>query len=483
MQGYIHHNENLSQRYQLRPGDKIYRIPRIVPKHIVVPKIRTPRPIIGFSLLIFVYGFAAMIAVGTGFLMLPVSSNAGQFTPFITSLFTSTSAVCVTGLVVVDTMDHWSLFGQIVIMLLIQLGGLGFMTTTTVFMIAAGRKIGLRGRILVGESVGLTQIGGIVRLTRNILFFTLIAEAIGAIIFFTRFCSQYEWPLSLWKSVFQSVSAFNNAGFDLFGGFQSLTGHFNDYLVLLTTAALVILGGISFVVVNNIFRNRGIHHSSVDTKLVLLITLILLIAGTVVIFIAEYNNPQTMGNMPLPIKLLNSFFQSVTARTSGFNTINTGALTIYTLTFVMVLMFVGGASGSTAGGIKVNSLGMIFVIVWNTIRGRIYPKAFDREIPFEQIFRGITLLVLSLVLIVIVFFILSITETFPSIKILFETISAFGTVGLTTGITPDLSIFGKVVIIFLMFIGRLGPLTLTMALAKTQQISKYRYPKDSIRIG
>jgi trk system potassium uptake protein TrkH len=268
MQGNAQHIQNPNELYRPRPGDRILRVPRMITQRTHLPQIGPSRRFIGVSLLSFVYGFAAMIAFGTVLLMLPVSSNNGQFTPFVTCLFTSTSAVCVTGLEVVDTLNHWSLFGQIVIALLIQLGGLGFMTSTTVFMIAAGRKIGLGSRILVGESLGVSQIGGVVRLARNILLFTLIVEAIGAIIFYTRFSSQYEGPISIWKSIFQAVSAFNNAGFDVFGGFQSLTGYFDDYLVVLTTAALVIVGGISFVVINNIYRARGLHHSSVDTKLV-----------------------------------------------------------------------------------------------------------------------------------------------------------------------------------------------------------------------
>jgi trk system potassium uptake protein TrkH len=479
----IRNGQGVSKPYRSRPGDRIHRVSRIITRRISLPRIHPPRPVIGVSLLSFVYGFAAMIAAGTVLLMLPVSSNNGQSTPLITCLFTSTSAVCVTGLVVVDTLEHWSLFGQIVIAVLIQLGGLGFMTSTTIFMIAAGRKIGLRGRILIGESIGISQIGGVIRLARNIVYFTLIAEAAGAMLLYIRFSSLYEWPASIWKSIFQAVSAFNNAGFDIFGGFRSLTGFHSDYLVLLTTAALVILGGISFVVINNIFRARGLHHSSLDTKLVLLITLILLASGTVVVLFAEYNNPQTLADMPLHIKILNSFFQSVTSRTSGFNAINIGALSVYALFFIMVLMFIGGSSGSTAGGIKVNTLGLIVSTVWNTIIGRENPAAFGREMRLEQIFRGITLLVLSLGLIAVVFYTLSITEHFPSISILFETISAFGTVGLSTGITPDLSIAGKIIIVTMMFIGRLGPLTLTMALAKTQQTSKYRYPKDSVRIG
>jgi trk system potassium uptake protein len=476
-------NQSSHEPYRPRPGDKTYHVPRMVTQHITLTRIRPHKPLIGVSLLSFVYGFAAMIALGTVLLMLPLASNAGKVTPFVDCLFTATSGVCLTGLVVVDTLDHWSLFGQIVILVLIQLGGLGFMTSTTLLMIAIGRKIGLRERILTGESVGLSQIGGVVRLSRNIFLFSLISEAIGTLLFFLRFSSLYPWPLNLWKSIFQAVSAFNNAGFDLFGGFNSLTGYYNDYLVLLTTAALIILGGISFVVINNLYRARGLHNSSVDTKLVLLITLLLLAAGTLIVFALEYNNPQTLGNMPLPLKVLNAFFQSVTARTSGFNSLSTPALTLYALFFIMVLMYIGGASGSTAGGIKVNTIGLIIITVWNTIRGKEHPGVFGREFPPEQIFRGMTLLVISLGLIAVVFFILSFTETFPSFKILFETVSAFGTVGLSTGITPFLSIPGKLVIVLTMFIGRLGPLTLVMSLARVQNKAAYRYPQGSVRIG
>jgi trk system potassium uptake protein len=466
-----------------RPGGRVLRVPRLVTQRIHLPEIHPSKPVIGVSLLSFVYGFAAMIVVGAILLVLPISSNEGQFTSFLTCLFTATSAVCVTGLVVVDTLEHWSLFGQVVIALLIQLGGLGFMISTTLLLMAVGRRIGLRGRILLGESVGVSQIGGIIRLARNMVFFTFIAEAIGALLFFIRFSSEYGWPQSLWKSVFQSISAFNNAGFDLFGGFRSLAGYSTDYLVLLTTAALIITGGISFVVLNNIFRARGLHHSSIDTKVVLLITFILLVLGTLVVLATEYGNPQTLGNMGVPLKILNSFFQSVTSRTAGFNAINIGSLGVSALFFIMILMFIGGASGSTAGGIKVNTFGLTMITVWNTIRGKEHLGAFGREFSLEQVFRSLTLLVLSIGVIALVFFILSLTERLPSLNLLFETISAFGTVGLTTGITTELSITGKIAIIFMMFIGRLGPLTLSLALAGIKRPGIIHYPKDSIRIG
>ena len=472
----------LNNPYRPKPGNRVLRITKLQPFHITLPRIRRRKPI-GVSLWILVYGFALMIAAGTILLMLPISSISGQWTSFINSLFTATSAVCVTGLVVVDTLDHWNYFGQAVIMILIQLGGLGFMTSATILLIAARRRIGLQERILISESAGVSGIGGVVRLTRNIVFFTLITEAIGAMVFYIHFSVEFGWQAGIWKSIFQAVSSFNNAGFDLFGGFRSLTGYQSDYLIILTTAGLIILGGISFVVVANFFISHGLRRSSVDTKLVLLVTLILLALGTLFLLITEFNSPQTLGNLTLPDKILNAFFQSVTARTAGFNSLNIGALAIYSIFVIMILMFIGGASGSTAGGIKVNTLGILIAIIWDTIRGREYPGAFGREFPFQLIFRAITLLVISLGLIVGVFVVLSITEDFPSYKILFEIVSAFGTVGLTTGITPDLSIIGRAMIIITMFVGRLGPLTLTMVLARAQHPSKYRYPQETIRIG
>jgi trk system potassium uptake protein TrkH len=473
---------NPTDSYKPRPGDKVFRIPRTKTWHVVLPKIHRKR-VIGISLWSLVYGFAGIIFAGMVILMLPISSNSGQWTSWITSLFTAASSVCVTGLVVVDTADHWSLFGQIAILLMVQIGGLGFMASTTLIMLAAGRKIGFRDRLVISESAGAGAPGSIVRITRNMIIFTLVVELIGAAVFLIHFAPQYGWADGIWRSVFQSVAGFNNAGFDLFGGFRSLTGLFNDYLILITTAILIILGSLSFIVILDIFRSRGLKRSSVDTKLVVLISGILLVAGTIIVLLTEFNNPLTLGPMSLPEKIMNAFFQSVSTRSSGFSTVNIGSMTIFTLFTFMVLMFIGGASNSTAGGIKVNTLGLIAITVWNTIRGRENPGAFGREFQIQQLFRAITLLVLAIALIVVVFLILSTTEHFSSLNILFEVVSAFGIVGLSTGITPELTIFGQSVIIILMFIGRLGPLTLTMILANTHRTSTYRYPKESIRIG
>jgi trk system potassium uptake protein TrkH len=336
---------------------------------------------------------------------------------------------------------------------------------------------------LIGESIGVSRIGGLVRLTQHILLFTLGAEFIGAAVFYIRFSADYGWLEGIWKSVFQSVSAFNNAGFDVFGGFRSLTGYSGDYLVILTTAGLIILGGLGFLVIDNIYRAKGIKRTTADTKLVLTVTGLLLALGTLVVLAAEYTNPKTMGDMPIQLKLLNSFFQSVTARTAGLNSIDTGSLTVFSLFFVMILMFIGGASGSTAGGIKVNTVGTILTTIWSTLKGKEFPGAFGREFPAQQIFRSLALLVISLALIIGSFLLLTYTEKFSMMRVLFETVSAFGTVGLSTGITPDLSVAGRLVLVLVMFIGRLGPLTLIMALARGQKTADYRFPKESVRIG
>lgn len=416
-------------------------------------------------------------------LMLPLSSNSGQPTTFIDALFTATSSVCVTGLVVVDTLDYWSFFGQFVILGLIQLGGFGYMTMTTLLLVALGRRIGLRERLLIGESMGLSRVGGVVRLIRNMVFFTLTAEIVGAIVFYLRFSAEYPPWTAVWKSTFQAVSAFNNAGFDIFGNFRSLTAYHSDYLVLLTTAVLVILGGISFMVAEDVFRTRKPGKFSIDTKMVLSITSLLLALGTLVVLVTEYGNPATLGALPISDKILNAFFQSVTSRTAGFSAIDTGSMADYALFFTMLLMFIGGASGSTAGGIKINTFGLTIATVWSVVRGREYPAAFDREFMIAQIFRALAVLVLSLAIVAVMVFVLTITEKAGFLKLLFETVSAFGTVGLSTGITPDLSFIGRLVIIVTMFVGRLGPLTLTLALVGAQQASIYRYPREILRIG
>ncbi len=444
---------------------------------------RVPSRFHNMPFAVLVYGFAGVIALGAVLLWLPMSSKAGEFTFFPNALFTSTSAVCVTGLTVVDTGTHYSSFGQGVILLLMQIGGFGFMTGATLLLLAFGRRLGLREKILIRESLGVERLGGLVPLVMGIAVFTLVIESFGAVIFYARFSSQSPPSTAAWQSIFHAVSAFNNCGLDIFGGFRSLTGYQADPLVLLTTAALIILGGIGFIVVIDVFGARRFSRLSLDTKIVLTTTLALLALGTIVILVTEFNNDATLGTMSWPQKVLDAFFQSVTPRTAGFNVIAIGSMAVYSLFFTIMLMFVGGAAGSTAGGIKVNTFGMLLATVWSTIRGKEHPGAFGREFRPQQIHRALTVAMLSLGLVAIVTLVLTITEKTDFIKVLFETVSAFGTVGLSTGITPGLSLAGKLIITFTMFAGRLGPLTLALSLVQSQQLSAYRYPQGDVRIG
>lgn len=475
-------NNEASEQTKRKPGDRVFRVPRVSEERIPVSPVQKPK-IRKFSPMLLVYGFAIVIALGTLLLALPISSKSGEFTSFVTSLFTSTSAVCVTGLVVVDTGDYWSSFGQAVILVLIQIGGFGFMTSATLFLLVLVRRIGLREKLLIGESMGLTRLGGLVNLVKKIALFTIIAEVIGALLFYIRFSTDNPAGTALWKSVFQSISAFNNAGFDVFGSFKSMTDYNGDIMLMLVTAFLVILGGISFLVFADIFKVRNISRMTLDSKLVIYTTGVLLVLGTVVILSTEFNHSGTLGGMPLHQKVLNAVFQSVSPRTAGFSSIDMGQVTDYTLFFTMMLMYIGGAAGSTAGGIKVNTFGMMMAIIWSTIRGKEHAGAFGREFVAQQINRLLTIVMLSLGLIAVIVFILTITEDFRFLNLLFETVSAFGTVGLTTGITPDLSTAGQLLITFAMFVGRLGFLALALSLLQRQQPSTCRYPQESIRIG
>ena len=468
--------------YVRRLGDRIDRVYRARPWRVRLPVIPEHKTATSLSLRL-IYGFLGLITVGAILLMLPISSAAGQFTPPVNAFFTATSAVCVTGLVVVDTGTYWSSFGQGVILALIQIGGFGFMISATLLLLAFGRRIGLQERLLIGESMGLQQLGGLVKIIRRMAIFTLVAEGVGAAVFFIRFSAENPLRLAIWKSVFHSISAFNNAGFDIFGNFQSLTNYQGDFLVVLVTAALIFLGGISFMVVADVLRVRSLTRLSLDSKLVLSTTAALLIAGMVIMLLAGFREPGIFGDMSLPQKAMSAFFQSVTARTAGFTVINVAGLSHYALFFFMFLMFVGGASGSTAGGIKVNTFGMIATTIWSTIRGREHAAGFGREFSIQQLYRAMAVIMLSLGLVALSVFLLTVHEEFSFIRLLFETVSAFGTVGLTTVITPYLSMPGKIIIAITMFIGRLGPLALSLALLQRQRPSTYRYPEEMVRIG
>ena len=479
----------MQPRKQFEPfqklGDRIFRVPRIEPWRIPLALVRVPK-FKSISVAVLIWGFAAIIAIGAVLLMLPISSQTHTWTSFPNALFMATSATCVTGLSVVECGTYFSPFGQAVLVVLMQVGGFGFMTSATLLLLAFGRSVGLREKLLVGESLGVERLGGLVSLLMSIALFTLICEGFGAVMLYIRFSQDFSSPATaLWQSIFHSVSAFNNCGLDIVGG-GNLVRYRDDPLVVLTIAALIILGGLSFLVVWDVVKKRSFRKLTLDSKMVVAVTATLLILGTVVLLAMEYSNPDTLGPMKPAGKVLSAFFQAVTPRTAGFNVISIPMMTAYSLFFTIMLMFIGGASGSTAGGVKVNTFGVLLSTVWSSLRGKEHAEAFGRELRPQQIHRALAVAMLALGLVGIVALVLSITENdkpFQFIDVLFETVSAFGTVGLSTGITPALTLAGKLIIIATMFAGRLGPLTLALSLVQGQRTTEYRYPQDQVRIG
>jgi trk system potassium uptake protein TrkH len=435
------------------------------------------------SALLLAYGFAGLILLGTILLILPVSAQSGQITSPINALFSATSAVCVTGLVVVDGGTYWSTFGQAVLLVLFQIGGLGFITGATLLILAIGGKFGLKEKLIISESIGVNQLGGVIGLVTQIALFSFLVEAIGTLIFYFRLTAIADQSASLWVSVFHAASAFNNCGMSLFGNFSSLTRFQTDPIILLTTAFLIILGGIGYLVVVDLIRQRRFVRLSLDTKVVLVFTGVLLVLGTLFYLGSEFSNPSTLGQLQFPQKLLVAFFQSVTPRTAGFSAIDIGSLRQISLFFTMFLMCVGGAAGSAAGGIKVNTFGVLTMTILSTLRGDENIGAFGRHLTKETIYRAMVLFTLYIGVVTLVTVLLSATEGFPVDKILFEAFSAMGTVGLSTGITPNLSVAGKIIIAATMFVGRLGPLTLMAVLARRPQGVNLEYPHESIRLG
>ncbi|KAF0821917.1 TrkH family potassium uptake protein [Cytobacillus firmus] len=428
-------------------------------------------------------GFLILIAIGTLLLMLPFSTSDRHHLSFIDALFEATSAVCVTGLVVVDTQTTFTVFGQVVLMALIQIGGLGFMTFGVLIAIMLGKTIGLKGRLMIQESLNQLTIEGMVRLVKFVVAFTLIVEAIGAIILAVRWAEDFGFPQSLYYGAFHSVSAFNNAGFDIMGDFSSVTGYVGDFTVIMTLSSLFIIGGIGYIVLVDLKINKSLRKLSLHSKLVLLMTLILNILGTVFIFLLEFNNPGTIGDLGMKEKLLGSYFHGVVPRTAGFNSLNTGELTMGSQLITMLLMFIGGGSGGTAGGIKVTTFVLILLAVRALIKEDEEVNMMGRRIPKELLFRAFTITVYSMGLIALVLFLLSLTENAPLNMLLFEVISAFGTVGMSLGLTPELSTVGKALISFMMFAGRVGPLTLAFALARRREKANFKYAEEKIMIG
>lgn len=435
---------------------------------------------------ILALGFIGIIIIGAIILSLPISSVSGESTNFLDALFTSTSAVCVTGLITIDTGTYWNTFGQTIIMLLIEIGGLGFMSFTTFIAILLGKKITLRNRLIMQEAMNTFSIQGLVKMVKYVLGFTFAIQFFGALVLSTQFIPEYGIGKGFFFSIFHSISAFCNAGFDLFGNFSSLTAYASNSVVILTISAIVIIGGIGFAVWLELYNYRynKAKKLSVHTKIVLLVTGVLLIGGFIAMFLLEYNNPETIANMGLKDKLLNSFFASVTPRTAGFNSISTDGMTTAGKFLTILLMFIGGSPGSTAGGFKTVTFGLVILTVISVIKGREDTEAFGRRFGKELVYKAFALLIIAMGLIIVVTMILSITEKgIPFIDLLYEATSAFATVGITTGVTQELSSIGKIIIMIMMYCGRVGPLTVALALTNRKKKIDYKYPEGKILIG
>ncbi len=437
---------------------------------------------------IVVGAFLAMILVGSLLLMLPFATT-GHGVRFVDALFTMTSAVCVTGLIVLDTPKDFTLFGQLVILLGIQIGGLGYSATATLLLLALGRRIGLRERMMMMEVLNTLSMEGLVRFVKVIVAITLIVEGVGALILTVRFSLDMDFLRAFYFGVFHSVAAFNNAGFSLFS--DSLTAYRRDLTVNLTVSTLIVLGGIGFLVYRDILENlRGRRFRlSTHTKLAVLVSVLLIVGGTVGIWALEVQNEKTLAPMPFSEQVLAAYFHSISARTAGFNTIEIGLVGTATLYFLTLLMIIGASPGGTGGGIKTTTFGIICAAIWATLKGRADVMMFHRRIPQEIVHKAFVLSSLAFGLVTGFTMILSYLESQKFIQIMFEVASAAGTVGLSTGNGGVLSLsalfsdFGKFIIIIAMFLGRLGPLTVGLFAVKGHEDLRYRYAEARVVVG
>ena len=430
-------------------------------------------------------GFALIILIGSFLLMLPLASKSGLSIDFTDALFTSASATCVTGLVVVDTFQQWSLFGQLVILCLIQIGGLGFITFGTYMLVLFRQKIGLKGREYVKESLNILQLSGVVKLVIHIINWTFVVEIIGAALLSIRFIPQFGLFRGMYFSVFHSVSAFCNAGFDLMGihsAFSSFCAYSDDWLVNFVLSSLIIIGGIGFVVIDDIVKykfhfRRYVLHS----KLVIITTLILIVLGTVVYFLLEKDN--LFSNMSISEKWLSSYFSSITARTAGFNTTDTSALSSPSKLFTMILMFIGGSPASCAGGVKTTTIAIIFITLYSHLKNTDEVNIFGRSLYQSAIQKATVVITINLLLSISGVMFIMIFQNLSLEDTLFEVFSAIETVGMSTGITGDLCTSSKIVLVLLMYSGRLGSLTFAFIFARTGVKPPIRRPKEKLIVG
>ena len=473
-----------------KPGDRMVRHPRRAELSPVTVTVE-PRKVHSRALttpLIVIYVFACLIAGSTLLLMLPFTHHGGGFTPFVVALFTATSAVTVTGLTIQDTATYWTTGGQIVLTFIIFIGGLGFMSLATFALVIVGQRVTLPQRLLVHESLGGDLLGighgGLIRLTVGIVVFAVSVQLFAFAILAIRFWFLYPPDRALLVAMFHAVSAFNNAGFVFFSESGGMAAFQADGTVIGVTAGMIFLGAISYGVIFDLGRRRRFRQLGLTTKLVLILTAVTILMGMAIFLVFEYRNPSTMGPMPISQKLSVAAFESVSARTAGFTTFDYSKTEGETNFMVTSLMFVGGASASVAGGIKVNTLAVILVAILSTIRGRAHASAFGREIPEEQVRRALVLGAISVAIVFTTSVALSISDgAIDFLDLFFESVSAFGTVGLSSGITSTLSQWGQLILVVAMFVGRLGPFTIGIAMAQQSSVDRYRFAHERVTIG
>lgn len=469
-----------------KPADRVVRHPRqdeIQPIRLRIPTRRITRRLTASPLTLILF-FAALILLGTLLLLMPFTHHGGGFTPFMTALFTSASAITLTGLEVEGTAAYWTRAGHVIILGMIYIGGLAFMILSTFLLVLVGQRIALAQRLRMPESLLINQIGGMLRLTIGVISVATGIQVAGFLALLARFYFLYSPAEAVWQAAFHSVSAFNGSGFTVFSESGGMMAFQSDGVVLFIFAALIFLGAISYLVIIDLFQIRRFSRFALNTKLVLVTTAALILIGFVGVFSLEYQNPATLGPLTLQDKLSVSVFQSISGRTAGFDVVDFEGTRQHANILTAGLMFVGGASGSVAGGIKVNTVAVVLVAVFSIIRGRNNASAFGREVPLPQVQRAMVIGAFSTAFVFFVVLVLSIVEEDLGFQnVFFESVSAFGNVGLSTGFTGGLSSLGQLVVVMTMFIGRLGPLTAGLLMAQRLQLDMYRYPRERVTIG
>jgi len=414
-----------------------------------------------------------------GLLKLPFATT--KSITWLDALFTTTSAMTVTGLAVVDTGDAFTLFGEVVIMSLIQIGGLGIMSFAVLIFMMLGKKIGFKERLLLQQALNQTSVGGVIKLVKYLFIFSFLVEGFAVLLLASEWVPEFGWRRGLYVSIFHSISAFNNAGFSLWS--DSLMGYVGNPIVNITISFLFIVGGIGFTVLVDLWKSKTIRKLSLHTKIMVVGTFVINVFAFMMIFILEYNNPNTLAQLPFLDKLFASYFQAVTPRTAGFNSLDYGSMERSTLLLTILLMFIGAGSASTGGGIKLTTFVVISLSVFAFLKEKREIRIFRRTIDQNYIFKALAVSMISVLLVFTALFFLDMTEKNASfLAILFEVVSAFGTVGLSMGITGSLTAIGKWIIIIVMFVGKLGPLTLAFSLSRPDK-EKIRYPKEDILTG